>query len=45
MLAISVLVVLIVFLFDFAKIRNQNQTLIVQNEKIISLKEEIKNKQ
>lgn len=45
MLVIFVLVVLIVFSFDFAKIRKQNQTMIEQNDKIISLLEEIKNKQ
>lgn len=33
-----------VFLFDFAKLRKQNQTIIDQNEKVISLLEEIKNK-
>lgn len=45
MLVILVLVVLIVFVFDFAKIRQQNQTVIEQNDKIITLLEEIKNKQ
>lgn len=43
-LAIFVLVVLIVYLFDFARIRKQNQTVIEQNNKIISLLEEIKDK-
>ncbi|WP_257536013.1 hypothetical protein [Metabacillus litoralis] len=37
-------IILIVFLFDFTKMRNQNDTLIEQNKKIISLLEEIKNK-
>ncbi|WP_317935293.1 hypothetical protein [Sporosarcina aquimarina] len=40
-----ILVILVVFLFDFAKIRKQNDTVIEQNEKIISLLEEIRNKQ
>lgn len=44
MLYAFVIVLLIVFLFDFAKIRKQNETVIEQNEKIISLLEEIKNK-
>ncbi|WP_275950921.1 hypothetical protein [Cytobacillus citreus] len=39
------LIILLVFVFDFAKIRSQNETMIEQNEKIISLLEEIKNKQ
>lgn len=38
-------IILLIFLFDFTKIRQQNKTLIEQNEKIISLLEEIKNKQ
>ncbi|WP_275296774.1 hypothetical protein [Bacillus sp. REN10] len=37
-------IILFIFLFDFAKIRQQNKTMIEQNEKIISLLEEIKNK-
>ena len=44
MLVILVIVILIVFLFDFTKFRKQNQTMIEQNDKIISLLEEIKNK-
>lgn len=44
-LAFFGLVVLIVFLFDFAKIRKQEQTMIEQNDKIISLLEEINSKQ
>jgi hypothetical protein len=31
-------------MFDMAKFRKQNETVIEQNEKIISLLEEIKNK-
>ncbi|WP_019154418.1 hypothetical protein [Robertmurraya massiliosenegalensis] len=42
MLVIFVVVILIVFLFDFAKMRGQNETLIVQNKKIIALLEEMK---
>ncbi|MGM7635195.1 hypothetical protein [Bacillus sp. Hm123] len=38
-------IILLIFLFDFTKIRQQNKTMIEQNEKIISLLEEIKNKQ
>lgn len=45
MLLIFVIVVLIVFVFDFAKIRRQNQTVIEQNDKIITLLEDIKSKQ
>ncbi|WP_281175881.1 hypothetical protein [Domibacillus tundrae] len=41
---ILVTIILFIFLFDFAKIRQQNQTIIDQNEKVISLLEEIKNK-
>lgn len=40
---ILVIIILFVFLFDFAKIRQQNQTIIEQNEKVISLLEDIKN--
>lgn len=39
-----VIIILLVFLYDFTKLRQQNQTLIDQNEKIISLLEELKNK-
>jgi hypothetical protein len=38
------LIILLVLMFDMAKFRKQNQTLIEQNEKVISLLEEIKNK-
>ncbi|SET71500.1 hypothetical protein SAMN05216389_12250 [Oceanobacillus limi] len=41
---IIVLIILIVFLFDFAKLRSQNQKIIEQNEKVISLLEDIKDK-
>lgn len=36
--------ILLVYLFDFTKLRKQNQTIIDQNERVISLLEEIKNK-
>ena len=39
-----IVVILIVFLFDFTKLRKQSETIIEQNEKVISLLEEIKNK-
>ena len=39
-----ILIILCVFLFDMAKFRKQNEIVIVQNEKIISLLEEMKNK-
>jgi len=42
MLEILMFIILIVFLFDFTKIRQQNQMMIHQNERIISLLEEIK---
>jgi len=35
---------LLIFSFDFTKFRKQNQTLIEQNERMIKLLEEIKNK-
>lgn len=41
---IFIIIILIVFLFDFTRIRKQNDTIIEQNEKVISLLEEIKNK-
>ena len=43
-LVFFIVVILIVFLFDFTKLRKQNETIIEQNEKVISLLEEIKNK-
>lgn len=42
MLIIFIVIILIVFLFDFARIRKQNDSVIEQNEKIISLLEEMK---
>lgn len=36
--------ILLVFLFDFTKLRKQNQTIIEQNEKIISILKKIENK-
>ncbi|GEL05456.1 hypothetical protein RST01_20830 [Rummeliibacillus stabekisii] len=44
MFVILIMIILIVFLFDFTKFRKQNQTMIEQNDKIISLLEQIKNK-
>ncbi|SIR07660.1 hypothetical protein [Domibacillus enclensis] len=41
---ILVLIILLVFLFDFAKLRKQNETMIEQNEKIIELLGEISEK-
>ncbi|WP_156187563.1 hypothetical protein [Peribacillus loiseleuriae] len=38
------LAILIIFLFDFARFRQQNQIIIEQNDKVIFLLEEIKNK-
>ncbi len=39
-----IFIILLVFMFDMAKFRKQNQTIIEQNEKVISLLKEIKNK-
>ncbi|MFS0782558.1 hypothetical protein [Bacillus sp. 1P06AnD] len=39
-----VLIVLLVYLFDFTKFRQQNQTIIKQNEEMIALLKEIKEK-
>ncbi|MFT4416276.1 hypothetical protein ACLM5H_20640 [Fredinandcohnia humi] len=44
LLMLFIAIILLVFLFDFTKIRRQNDTLIEQNEKIIELLENIKNK-
>lgn len=44
MIIILIILILILFSFDFTKFRNQNAELIAQNEKIISLLEEIKSK-
>ncbi|WP_268237938.1 hypothetical protein [Ornithinibacillus halotolerans] len=41
---IFIAIILIVFLFDFTGIRRQHNKIIEQNDKIISLLEEIKNK-
>ncbi len=43
-MGLLMLVILIVFLFDFTKLRKQNQTIIEQNEKIISILKKIENK-
>ncbi|MEK5389704.1 MULTISPECIES: hypothetical protein [Heyndrickxia] len=39
-----VLAILLVYLFDFVALRKQNQTIIEQNKKVISLLEDIRNK-
>lgn len=44
MVIFFIMIILIVILFDFVRIRNQNDTIIEQNEKVITLLEEIKNK-
>ncbi|MGM0903711.1 hypothetical protein [Mesobacillus maritimus] len=41
---IFITVILIIFMFDFTKLRKQNDRIIEQNEKVISLLEEIKEK-
>lgn len=41
---ILIVIILFVYLFDFTKLRRQNETIIEQNEKMISLLEEIKHK-
>ncbi|MBC5638721.1 hypothetical protein H8S33_18275 [Ornithinibacillus sp. BX22] len=41
---IIITVILFVFLYDFTAIRKQNNTIIKQNERVITLLEEIKNK-
>lgn len=43
-MGIFIIVILIVFLYDFTKFRKQNDTLIQQNNQIISLLQEIKDK-
>ena len=40
---IFIIIILIVFVWDFSKIRDQNKKLIEQNDQIISLLENIKN--
>ncbi|WP_171016790.1 hypothetical protein [Pseudalkalibacillus caeni] len=44
-MGIFIVVILIIFLFDFTRLRKQNADMIEQNEKIIALLEDIKNKQ
>ena len=44
LLMILIVIILFVYLFDFTKLRRQNETIIEQNEKMISLLEEIKHK-
>jgi len=39
-----VVAILLLYLFDFTKLRKQNLTMIEQNEKVITLLEEIRNK-
>lgn len=39
-----VMAILLVFLFDFVKLHRQNDTLIKQNDQVIELLKEIKNK-
>ncbi|WP_194709654.1 hypothetical protein [Radiobacillus deserti] len=41
-LIVFVIIILIVFLYDLTKIRQQNDTLIDQNERVISLLKEMK---
>lgn len=41
---IFIAVILLVYLFDFTKLRKQNEIIIEQNEKMISLMEEMKDK-
>lgn len=43
-MVIILVIFLLIFSFDFTKFRKQNQTMIEQNERIITLLEEIKNK-
>ena len=43
-MGIVLAIFLLIFSFDFTKFRKQNQTLIEQNERIISLLEDLKNK-
>ncbi|MBY0098479.1 hypothetical protein [Mesobacillus maritimus] len=39
---IFITVILLIFMFDFTKLRKQNERMIEQNDKVISLLEEIK---
>ncbi|MBW3114603.1 MULTISPECIES: hypothetical protein [Bacillaceae] len=43
-MGIVLAIFLLIFSFDFTKFRKQNQTMIEQNERIISLLEDLKNK-
>lgn len=43
-MVIILAIFLLIFSFDYTKFRKQNQTMIEQNERIIKLLEEIKNK-
>ncbi|RBP07916.1 hypothetical protein [Rossellomorea aquimaris] len=43
-MVIFLAIFLLIFSFDFTKFRKQNQTMIEQNERMIKLLEEIKNK-
>lgn len=40
-MTIIITIVLLVFMFDFTKLRQQNEQMIEQNEKMISLLEEL----
>ncbi len=44
MLLIFIIVILVIFVFDFAKLRKQNETVIEQNKQLLALLEEIKRK-
>ncbi|MBP1947450.1 MULTISPECIES: hypothetical protein [Virgibacillus] len=37
-----IVAILLIYLFDFTKLRKQNQTIIEQNEEVISLLKDIK---
>ncbi|SDQ83024.1 hypothetical protein SAMN05216232_2199 [Virgibacillus subterraneus] len=37
-----IVAILLIYLFDFTKLRKQNQTMIEQNEEVISLLKDIK---
>ncbi|MCA1058793.1 hypothetical protein LCL96_07600 [Rossellomorea aquimaris] len=45
MMTIVLAIFLLIFSFDFTKFRKQNQTMIEQNERIISLLEDMKNRE
>ncbi|HLR11805.1 MAG TPA: hypothetical protein VK120_10460 [Sporosarcina sp.] len=44
MLLIFIIAILVIFVFDFAKLRKQNETVIEQNKQLLALLEEIKRK-